>query len=147
VSEPDSADVQRADRADTIAALAEHLAQVIKASPPDARAWHHHGMADPAGFAAMACDELLVHGHDMAEGFGDGFEPRSPATHDCPPTGPGSAHQSGKGTATTGVPRAAGPLLVGLGHPTMGTPTLIPAWRRRFHGAPQSAGIASSSLD
>lgn len=63
------------DRVATITGLAEHLARVIAASPPDARAWHHHGLADPAGFAAMACDELLVHGSDIAEAWQQPFEP------------------------------------------------------------------------
>jgi hypothetical protein len=64
-----------AEQVATLDALAEHLAQVIDRAPPQARAWHRYGMADPAGFAAMACDELLVHGSDIAEGWAEGFEP------------------------------------------------------------------------
>jgi hypothetical protein len=64
-----------ADQANTIVGLAAHLAQVIDSAPPDARAWHHWGMSDTAGFAAMACDELLVHASDIAEGWSQPFEP------------------------------------------------------------------------
>lgn len=39
------------------------------------RGFHPFGTADPAGFAAMACDELLVHGDDVARAFGVEFEP------------------------------------------------------------------------
>jgi len=50
------------------------LAAVATAAPPDARAFHPAGFADPAGFCAMACDELLIHGHDLAAGLGLGFD-------------------------------------------------------------------------
>lgn len=69
------ADANAAERVAVLEALAEHLAQVIERAPPQARAWHRHGLADPAGFAAMACDELLVHGSDLADGWGLAFEP------------------------------------------------------------------------
>ncbi len=32
-------------------------------------------MADPSGFAAMGCDELLVHGWDATEGLGVDLTP------------------------------------------------------------------------
>ncbi|MGH9110829.1 MAG: maleylpyruvate isomerase family mycothiol-dependent enzyme [Acidimicrobiales bacterium] len=64
-----------ADQVTTVAALAEHLARTIAAAPLDARAWHHDGMADTAGFAAMATDELLVHAADIAEPLGIAFQP------------------------------------------------------------------------
>ena len=41
--------------------------------PPDARAYHSAGMADVAGFVAMGCDELLVHGWDACQGLGLGL--------------------------------------------------------------------------
>jgi hypothetical protein len=72
VPHPDS---RRADQIATLDALAEHLAQVIDRAPPQARVWHRYGLADPDGVAAMACDELLVHGRDIAAGWGLAFEP------------------------------------------------------------------------
>jgi uncharacterized protein (TIGR03083 family) len=51
------------------------LARVVEATPPGARAYHSEGMADPTGFVAMACDELLVHTNDICEGLRVGFEP------------------------------------------------------------------------
>jgi hypothetical protein len=59
----------------TIATLATVLARVIDASPPGARGWHPFGLADAAGFAAMACDELLVHSDDAARGLELPFTP------------------------------------------------------------------------
>jgi hypothetical protein len=64
-----------ADQTAAVDALAAHLAQVIDSAPLDVRAWHHWGMADPSGFAAMACDELLVHASDIADGWTQPFEP------------------------------------------------------------------------
>jgi uncharacterized protein (TIGR03083 family) len=62
----------------TIASYATVLARVIDASPPDARGWHPFGLADASGFAAMACDELLVHSYDAARGFELPFTPPAP---------------------------------------------------------------------
>ena len=52
---------------DTAAAI---LAEVVATAPPDARAFHPAGMADPEGFCAMGCDEILVHGWDLGRGLG-----------------------------------------------------------------------------
>jgi hypothetical protein len=52
------------------AAILEH---VIRAAPASARAFHPAGMADPSGFAAMGCDEILIHTADIAAGFGIDF--------------------------------------------------------------------------
>lgn len=51
------------------------LAATIDACADDARGFHPAGPADPSGFAAMACDELLVHTDDAARGLGLAFEP------------------------------------------------------------------------
>ena len=48
------------------AAILEH---VLRAAPASARAFHSAGMADPSGFAAMGCDEVLIHTADIATGF------------------------------------------------------------------------------
>ena len=33
------------------------------------------GIADASGFAAMACDEMLIHTYDAARGLGRAFDP------------------------------------------------------------------------
>jgi uncharacterized protein (TIGR03083 family) len=64
-----------ADLVRTVGVVATVLARVIDASPAGARGWHPMGQADPSGFAAMACDELLVHTDDAARGLGVPFTP------------------------------------------------------------------------
>ncbi len=54
------------------AAILEH---VIRAAPASTRAFHPAGMADPSGFAAMGCDEILIHTSDITAGFGIDFQP------------------------------------------------------------------------
>jgi uncharacterized protein (TIGR03083 family) len=49
------------------------LACGVDAAPADLRGFHPFGSPDPSGFAAMACDELLVHGADAAAGLGRSF--------------------------------------------------------------------------
>ncbi|MBB4684321.1 maleylpyruvate isomerase N-terminal domain-containing protein [Amycolatopsis jiangsuensis] len=44
------------------------LAAAVRAAGPGARAYHPSGRSDPAGFAAMGCAELLLHGEDLAQG-------------------------------------------------------------------------------
>ena len=58
-----------------VEARAAVLAEVVAAAPPDARAFHTMGMADPPGWAAMACDELLAHTDDIARGLHIPFSP------------------------------------------------------------------------
>lgn len=60
---------------ETMVAYAEVAASVVDASPESARGFHPMGMADPSGFAAMACDELLIHTDDAARGLGEHFSP------------------------------------------------------------------------
>jgi hypothetical protein len=69
---PDSA---AADLVATIGSFATVLARVLDGAAPHARGWHPFGLADAAGFAAMACDELLVHTSDAARGLALPFTP------------------------------------------------------------------------
>jgi hypothetical protein len=46
------------------------LVATVRTAPPQVRAYHPTGMADPGGFAGMGCVEALVHGHDIAQGLG-----------------------------------------------------------------------------
>jgi uncharacterized protein (TIGR03083 family) len=57
----------------SLTAGARALAAGIDSAPADTRGFHPFGSPDPAGFAAMACDELLVHGDDAARGLGVSF--------------------------------------------------------------------------
>jgi hypothetical protein len=54
------------------------LAEVVRGAPADARGFHFYGMADPSGFAAMSCDEILIHSDDIARGLGIAFLPPEP---------------------------------------------------------------------
>jgi hypothetical protein len=45
----------------------------LDAAAPTVRGFHPDGSPDPSGFAALACDELLVHTHDAAQGLGRQF--------------------------------------------------------------------------
>jgi uncharacterized protein (TIGR03083 family) len=59
----------------TIRAFSRVLSAVIDCSEPLARGWHPFGVSDATGFAAMACDEMLVHTYDAALGLGLDFTP------------------------------------------------------------------------
>lgn len=70
------------DNVDSARGLAAHdaaaalLSAVIRGMRPNARAFHGQ-RADASGFAAMHCDEVLVHGFDIAQGLGIDFSPPS----------------------------------------------------------------------
>jgi hypothetical protein len=51
-------------------AAAGLLYAVVAVKPPEARAHHTFGVADPEGFAAMGVIETLVHTHDLVTGLG-----------------------------------------------------------------------------
>jgi hypothetical protein len=53
------------------------LAAAVRDAPADVRGHHSWGRPDPSGFAAMGCDEMLVHGWDIAQGLGLPFTPPS----------------------------------------------------------------------
>lgn len=46
---------------------------VVSAMPASARSAHSAGLADSVGWAAMICDEVLVHSWDIAQGVGGEF--------------------------------------------------------------------------
>lgn len=59
----------------TLRTYADVVASVVGSAPASARGFHPLGTADPSGFAAMACDEMLIHTDDAARGLGVAFEP------------------------------------------------------------------------
>ena len=64
-----------ADLIRSIDTFARMLAAVIDAAPPGARGFHPAGNPDASGFAAIACDEMLIHTDDAARGLGADFIP------------------------------------------------------------------------
>jgi uncharacterized protein (TIGR03083 family) len=59
----------------SLRSAARVCAASVDAAPAGTRGYHPAGAADPSGFAAMACDELLVHTDDAARGLGLRFSP------------------------------------------------------------------------
>jgi hypothetical protein len=59
----------------SLRSAAQACAASVDAAPAGIRGFHPAGAADPSGFAAMACDELLVHTDDAARGLGLRFTP------------------------------------------------------------------------
>jgi hypothetical protein len=53
----------------SVSSAAHVCAASVDAAPADLLGFHPFGAADGTGFAAMACDELLVHGDDAARGL------------------------------------------------------------------------------
>ncbi len=58
-----------------VASAAAVLADVVRAAPPDTRAFHPAGMTDREGFVALGCEEILVHTYDIALGLGCPYDP------------------------------------------------------------------------
>lgn len=69
------ADATTGELARLIDAMSTLLAHVIEATPDGVLAFHHSGMWDKSGFAAMACLETLVHTGDVSAGLGIEFHP------------------------------------------------------------------------
>jgi uncharacterized protein (TIGR03083 family) len=63
------------DLVDLIASSVRLLVLALTDLPDGARLFHPAGMADREGYAAMGCDELLVHGVEMATAMGIPFQP------------------------------------------------------------------------
>jgi uncharacterized protein (TIGR03083 family) len=61
----------------SLLSAARACAASVDAAPSETRGFHPEGAADPEGFAAMACDELMIHGHDAARGLGVPYAPDS----------------------------------------------------------------------
>jgi uncharacterized protein (TIGR03083 family) len=59
----------------TVTVFGSVLAHVVDGAAPGRRGFHPDGPADATGFAAMACDEILVHTRDAALGLGLDYEP------------------------------------------------------------------------
>jgi uncharacterized protein (TIGR03083 family) len=64
-----------AELLDALEGRAALLAEVCAAAPPGARGAHDWGRPDASGFAALACNEMLVHTSDIAAGLGTSFDP------------------------------------------------------------------------
>jgi quinol monooxygenase YgiN len=58
-----------------VADAATLLRRLLGSMGPGERAFHPAGAADRSGWAAMACDELLVHGLEVAGAVGAAFDP------------------------------------------------------------------------
>src|ERR1700691_1595944 len=59
----------------SLSSAARVCAASVDAAPAGIRGFHPAGAPDAAGFAAMACDELLIHTDDAARGLGLRFAP------------------------------------------------------------------------
>ena len=60
-----------------IASTARLLSAAVAATSSQSRAWHW-GPTDPGGFIALGCNEVLVHGYDIARGLGIDWKPPAP---------------------------------------------------------------------
>jgi Mycothiol maleylpyruvate isomerase N-terminal domain len=58
-----------------LAAAGALLAAMVQTSPPELRAFHPFGLADPEGWAAIGLVELIVHMRDVAGALGAAWRP------------------------------------------------------------------------
>jgi hypothetical protein len=63
------------DQIDDLGTAGRLLAAAVTMAPSAARGYHPFGQADAAGFAAMGCDEVLIHTADVAAHLGLDFAP------------------------------------------------------------------------
>jgi hypothetical protein len=56
-------------------ASAAIVARLIAGMGPEERAFHPAGMADRTGYLAIACEEVTMHTHDLAQGLGLPYAP------------------------------------------------------------------------
>ncbi|HEX4215027.1 MAG TPA: maleylpyruvate isomerase N-terminal domain-containing protein [Candidatus Dormibacteraeota bacterium] len=68
-------DADPADLIRTVESFGAVMAAAVEAAGPDRLGWHPAGRPDRTGFAAMACDEVLIHTSDALRGLDAGFEP------------------------------------------------------------------------
>jgi hypothetical protein len=59
----------------SLRSAARVCAASVDAAPAGMRGFHPAGAADASGFAALACDEMLIHTDDAARGLGLTFTP------------------------------------------------------------------------
>lgn len=59
----------------TVGHAADVFAEVALAAPEGTRAFHPAGMADVSGWVALACEEILLHTDDIAQGIGLAWRP------------------------------------------------------------------------
>ncbi|HZU12390.1 MAG TPA: maleylpyruvate isomerase N-terminal domain-containing protein [Chloroflexota bacterium] len=71
----DGTPMRPADLIQAMEVAAAILGAVVAEAAPDARGYHVTGLADPEGFAAMGCDEMLVHTEDIMNAFSLSFHP------------------------------------------------------------------------
>ncbi|GAA2515436.1 maleylpyruvate isomerase N-terminal domain-containing protein [Winogradskya humida] len=64
------------DVLEVVAASGGLLSSAVRTADPQARGWHW-GPTDPAGFAALGVNEILMHTHDIAEGLEVTWQPPS----------------------------------------------------------------------
>jgi hypothetical protein len=69
------ADAEPADLVRTVEAFGAVLAAALDAAGPDRFGWHPTGRPDRSGFAAMACDEILIHTSAAMRGLDGAFIP------------------------------------------------------------------------
>jgi hypothetical protein len=74
-------DLSDVELAHSLAAWVRLLSTVLRASPAGMRGWHPLGMVDAEGFAALACNELVIHTDDVARAHRRTFDVSPDVSH------------------------------------------------------------------